>query len=75
VKGSNSGFSKMISSGSRQGSKHRTLKQVTSPADLAKQFVELQRLREQVHELDRLAATDQEQAAPCARTDDERRNK
>jgi hypothetical protein len=72
VKGSNSGFSKMISSGSRQGSKHRTLKQVTSPTDLAKQFVELQR---KVHELDRLAATDQEQAAPCARTDDERRNK
>jgi hypothetical protein len=65
----------MISSGVRRGSKLRTLKLVTSPADLAKQFLELQRLREQVHELERFATIDRQQNAPRFPSDETRRRK
>jgi hypothetical protein len=53
----------------------RTPKPVTSPADLAKQFVELQRLREQVHELEHFATIDREQNAPRFPSDETRRRK
>jgi hypothetical protein len=65
----------MISLSSRRGSKRQTPKPVTSPADLAKQFVELQRLREQVRELEHFATIDREQNAPRFRSDETRRRK
>jgi hypothetical protein len=65
----------MITSSSRRGSMRRTPKPVTSPADLAKQFVELRRLREQVHELEHFATIDREQNAPRFPSDETRRRK
>jgi hypothetical protein len=64
--------SKMVSSKSRRGSKLPTPKlavpqnDVASPKDLVVRFLELQRLRKQVHELEQLAAT--ERCAIGART-------
>jgi hypothetical protein len=65
----------MILLSSRRGSKRRTPKPVTSPADLAKQFVELQRVREQVHELERFATIDRQQNATRFPNDETRRHK
>jgi hypothetical protein len=65
----------MISSSSRRGSKRRTPKLVTSPADLAKRFVELQRLREQVHELEHFATIDRQQKHLAFPIDETRRRK
>jgi hypothetical protein len=43
----------MTSSNFRRGSKIRTPKSRTSPNDLAEQFLELQRLRKKVYELEK----------------------
>jgi hypothetical protein len=61
----------MISSGVRRGSKLRTPKTIVSSGDLAKRFLELKQLRKQVHELERLAATDQQQDARCPNDNEE----
>jgi hypothetical protein len=54
----------MVSSSARHGLKLRTPKPIASPGDLAKRFLELQQLREQVYELERLATLTQKRAPP-----------
>jgi hypothetical protein len=60
---------RMICSSSRRTSKLGTPKPSTSQGNLAKRFLEWQRLRKQVRELERLAVTALKQDAPGARTD------
>jgi hypothetical protein len=58
----------MISSSARRGSKHRAQKPCSSPSDLAERFLELQRLRKQVYELEKAEAGGRQQSGG-ARTD------
>jgi hypothetical protein len=58
-----SGLFRMITSRVQRGSKLRAPKAAVSPTDLAKQFVELKRLRQQVDELERAAAIEGPQIA------------
>jgi hypothetical protein len=68
-KGKGKAIIQMISSSSLRASKLRTPKPSTSQGNLAKRFLEWQRLRKQVRELERLAVTALKQDAPRARTD------
>jgi hypothetical protein len=63
----------MVSSNSRGGSKASTLNAIASPKGLAARFFELQRLRKQVHELERQAGI--ESRRNDARSEDMRRRK
>jgi hypothetical protein len=63
----------MITSRVRRGSKLRIPKPAGSPRDLAKRFLELKRLRQQVDEFERLAAMEGQQSA--ARTGEARHRK
>ena len=58
----------LISSSARRGSKHRAQKPCSSPSDLAGRFLELQRLRKQVYELEKAIASGRQQSGG-ARTD------
>jgi len=60
-------FFQMITSKVPRGSKLRAPNPTVSPTDLAKRFLELKRLRQQVDELERSAAIEGPQIA--ARTD------
>ena len=71
MKCNRNGQSKMISSNSQHGSKLRKAKPLASAAGLAKQFLELQQLRKEVHELEHLTAMDRQRA--CAGTSEQRR--
>jgi hypothetical protein len=62
-----SGLFQMIASKVPRGSKLRAPKPAVSPTDLAKRFLELKRLRQQVDELERSEAIEGPQIA--ARTD------
>jgi hypothetical protein len=62
-----SGLFQMITSRVRRGSKLRAPKLAVSPTELAKRFLELKRLRQQVDELERSAAMQRPQIA--ARTE------
>jgi hypothetical protein len=57
------GLFQMITSRARRGSKLRAPKPAVSPTDLAKRFLELKRLRQQVDELERTAAIEGPQIA------------
>lgn len=59
----------MTASNVPRGSKLRTPKPPTSPSDLADQFLELQRLRKKVYELEKLMANDSQQGATGGGTD------
>jgi hypothetical protein len=74
-KGRRQSDQQMISSSSRRASKLKMPKPSGSQGELAERFLEWQRLRKQVHELERLAATALKQDAPCARTDGGRRRR
>ena len=52
----------MISTRLRPLSKYSTPKQIVAPVNLAERFLEVQRLRKQVRDLERLATTDRQQA-------------
>jgi hypothetical protein len=58
----------MISSSARRGSKDRAQKSCSSQSDLAGRFLELQRLRKQVYELEKAVASGRQQSGG-ARTD------
>jgi hypothetical protein len=73
MKCNRNGQSKMISSNSQHGSKLRKAKPLASAAGPAKQFLELQQLRKEVHELEHLTAMDRQRGATCARTGEQRR--
>jgi len=60
--GGNSTVFKMISVRRRPTSKSSTPKRSVAPADLAERFLQVQRLRKQVHDLEQLAATDHQRA-------------
>jgi hypothetical protein len=59
----------MTPSNFRRGSKIRTPKPRTSPSDLAEQFLELQRLRKKVHELEKRFSGEIQQGAGDDQTD------
>jgi hypothetical protein len=59
----------MISSSAPRGSKHRVQKPRSLPSDLAERFLELQRLRKKVYELEKLVANGRRQVTGGARTD------
>jgi hypothetical protein len=61
----------MISLSSLRGSKRQTPKPVTSPANLAERFLEVQRLRKQVRELEHSADMDRQDDA-ASRSEDQR---
>jgi len=67
-----SGLFQMITSNVPRGSKLRAPKPAVSPTDLAKRFLELKRLRQQVDELERSAAIEGPQ---IARSDGSRNRK
>ena len=63
----------MASSSSRRGSNLRAPKPTISPHDLAERFLEFQRLRKQVQDLEQLLATGLKKDAPYARSTETRR--
>ena len=52
----------MISTRPRPPSKYSTPKRIVAPINLAERFLEVQQLRKQVHDLERLATMDRQQA-------------
>src|SRR5438477_1349993 len=61
IRGSSTVF-QMTSVRRRPTSKSSTPKRSAAPADLAERFFQVQRLRKQVHDLEQLAARDNQQA-------------